>query len=1009
MSLTMAAYTFSVTKNSSDIYSSTSNYDSLIEEITTPSGLKLFRFENYRDDQNYLIAPGYRYVNFNGQLLNPSWVDGVEPDSHYLSEFGTADTAYLGDINEEAEVIVQPPFSMNSHDYFINGAGNNDSIIYLQTKAEVSSLKYNTLGISLLSTLGGDLMISGLSQFEFLDHVICLPSGSATNNSFWAASYTEGPGSNPSRSTDNLDNTVVLRDYTFQENESIDFYNGVDLLVLSGIKSDTANLVSLDSSSWSLLQTNGDTVTFSNLEYIQFQDTAFALYDNGTKNEVPWNNYNLNSATSISQTCIPLNDGDASFSISGSPSIGEIISAIKNSDDPDGNGAFSYSWEASSDGTSWAAIGSREQLTIEAAQQGQQIRVSVNYTDAEGFSESVTTSAVSVAVPIVETGQNNNDDPDLSEVDADPSSTVNQDDNSDQPTEDTQTSDQPAEDTQSSDQPAEETDIFVEETESSAAQLITARLSGSVINLQFSKELKATNPTESKFTITASGKPIGVISTLTLASDGLVKVELDTNIQSNKSVELEYFDLEGDQTSGVIESADGVDVASFNTKVSNFTVDDIAPEVVEAVAEDTTVLVRFDEVLDQGSNADVKAWKLHENGKKVKIESTEIISETLIELGLSKSIDFDSNITLSYNDPSKDQEQGVVQDEGGNDLKTFKKITVENDTIPPAEPLTYSMIEVDGEELLMSFDKELSDTSPAKNSFRVFVNDKKNKVTQAEVFPDERSVVLTLSKPVSAKDSVTLTYTDAAGDNKNKVVEDEYGNDLEGFIQEPVKNNTGKANILAIDSAECDGDTIQIQLTDDIAATIPSPKRFKVKVDGKKQKITSVSTDAEEGIVTLNLKKEIEPGKEIILDYKALATDQRKGVVEDTDGNDLETTKAIVVSNDVLDETPPQLNDVFVEDNRLTIQFDEIISGGTLAKGKFKVKVDNKKAKILSAFIDEEESEVILELKPRAGIDAESEVLLSYTDPKKDQNAKIVQDLFGNDLATFRDVFVEIV
>ncbi len=317
------------------------------------------------------------------------------------------------------------------------------------------------------------------------------------------------------------------------------------------------------------------------------------------------------------------------------------------------------------------------------------------------------------------------------------------------------------------------------------------------------------------------------------------------------------------------------------------------------------------------------------------------------------------------------------------------------------------MIEVDGEELLMSFDKELSDTSPAKNSFRVFVNDKKTKVSQAEVFPDERSVVLTLAKPVSVNDSVTLSYTDPAGDNKKKVVEDQYGNDLINITKDSVKNTTVKANILAIDSAECDGDTIQIQLTDDIAATIPSPKRFKVKVDGKKQKIKSVSTDAEEGIVTLNLKKEIEPGKDIILDYKALGSDQRKGVIESTDGNDLMTTKGVVVSNDVLDETPPQLNDAFVEDNRLTIQFDEIIAGGNLSKSKFKVKVDNKKAKVISAVIDDED-QVILELKPKANIDADSEVLLSYTDPKRDQTSKIVQDLFGNDLESFRDISVEV-
>ena len=551
--------------------------------------------------------------------------------------------------------------------------------------------------------------------------------------------------------------------------------------------------------------------------------------------------------------------------------------------------------------------------------------------------------------------------------------------------------------------------------ESFAPQLITASLSGNVINLQFDSELKSTNPSASKFTITASGKPIGVIAALTYASEGLVKIELDKNIQINKTVELEYLDLIRDQEIGVIESVDGEDVASFTTDVSNRTVDNLSPLLVEASAEDISVQLRFDEALDQSSNPDVKAWQLHENGKKVKIQSTEVISETLIELVLSKSIKYGSEISLSYNDPSKDQDKGVVQDQWGNDVESFKKINVLNDTEPMAEPFNYSMLEVDGGQLIISFDKELADTSPAKNSFRVYVNQKINKVKQADVFTEERSVILTLATPVRFDDSLTLSYTDADGDNSRNVVEDEYGNDLQGFMQVPVKNNTLKETSLAFQSAECSGDIIEIFFNEEIAETIASVKRFKIKADGKKQKILSVSTTPDEGLVTLKLKKIIEPGKDIILDYKDLIGDQKRGVVEDKDGNDMMSYNGVEVMNESSDDIPPQLIDAFVEIdasagmNQLTIQFDEIISGGKLTKNRFKVKIDRLKAKVTSAVIDDEESVVILDLKPKAGIEADSVVLLSYTDPKNDQANKVVQDIFGNDLQSFANFITEVV
>ena len=54
----------------------------------------------------------------------------------------------------------------------------------------------------------------------------------------------------------------------------------------------------------------------------------------------------------------PVNDGQASFSITGSTKEGQILTINQSSSDPDGDdGNYSYQWQSSSDGISWQNIG----------------------------------------------------------------------------------------------------------------------------------------------------------------------------------------------------------------------------------------------------------------------------------------------------------------------------------------------------------------------------------------------------------------------------------------------------------------------------------------------------------------------------------------------------------------------------------------------------------------------------------------------------------------------------
>ena len=92
------------------------------------------------------------------------------------------------------------------------------------------------------------------------------------------------------------------------------------------------------------------------------------------------------------------------------------------------------------------------------------------------------------------------------------------------------------------------------------------------------------------------------------------------------------------------------------------------------------------------------------------------------------------------------------------------------------------------------------------------------------------------------------------------------------------------------------------------------------------------------------------------------------------------------------------------------MEFDSIIRNSKISKNRFKVKVDAKRVRVLSATVEQDDSYVELALKPKnlRTIDINSTVTLSYSDPKGDQKRNVVEDIFGNDLESFGGYRVEL-
>ena len=91
-----------------------------------------------------------------------------------------------------------------------------------------------------------------------------------------------------------------------------------------------------------------------------------------------------------------VDDGDAVFAINGNTQIGQQLSIEETTIDPDGTGTLSYIWQSSSDGTTWTQIGSNATYTLNSSEENKKVRTILDYTDTQGFSESVTTLSVDI-------------------------------------------------------------------------------------------------------------------------------------------------------------------------------------------------------------------------------------------------------------------------------------------------------------------------------------------------------------------------------------------------------------------------------------------------------------------------------------------------------------------------------------------------------------------------------------------------------------------------------------
>ena len=161
-------------------------------------------------------------------------------------------------------------------------------------------------------------------------------------------------------------------------------------------------------------------------------------------------------------------------------------------------------------------------------------------------------------------------------------------------------------------------------------------------------------------------------------------------------------------------------------------------------------------------------------------------------------------------------------------------------------------------------------------------------------------------------------------------------------------------------------------------------------------------------MVTLELTAPVTSSDDVLISYKDLKGNQKSGVIQDSYGNDLNNFKKYIVENNTTDLESPVLEDAFIEDNQLVMQFDELLSPGKIKNSRINLRADGKKVRVQSTELVEADTEITFDLKKPIPLDVQL-ISLGYKDPKRDQRNGVIQDEFGNDYPGINAMAVELI
>ena len=540
-------------------------------------------------------------------------------------------------------------------------------------------------------------------------------------------------------------------------------------------------------------------------------------------------------------------------------------------------------------------------------------------------------------------------------------------------------------------------------------QSVAMSTDGATITLTYDEILDGdSGPATANFQIMVQGERRDV-STATVTGK-TVELRLASAITTGQTVTVTYNDpTVGIDDLNAIQDRAGNDAASLiNAGVTNTSEvsDSTAPKFVRAVmsSDGRSITLTYDEVLDDGNRPGTTDFTVTVDDVSAEPSQVSLSGRTVL-LQLGTGVQSLQDVSVSYTDPTGDDDPNAIQDVAGNDSTSLinqmvaNASTVLDEFAPEFQSATTSS---DGAKIILTYDEILdSANKPATANFEITVQGEARGASTVTVIG--KTVELGLGSAVTTGQVVTVSYTDPTdGVDDTNAIQDRAGNDAATLTAQDVSNDSGTADSTAPTFVRAvlasDGWALTLtydEVLDDVNE--PATTDFAVTVDGDSQAISTV--DVRDREVLLFLGGLVPSLKDVKLTYTDPSANNDANAIQDPAGNDAVSLvdQSVTNASTVLDERAPQFEDATTtsDGTKIILTYDEVLnSENEPAAGNFEIRVQGEPRDVSTVTV----SGKTVELGLGTAITTGQVVLVSYTDPTHgvdDTNA--IQDRAGND------------
>ena len=549
------------------------------------------------------------------------------------------------------------------------------------------------------------------------------------------------------------------------------------------------------------------------------------------------------------------------------------------------------------------------------------------------------------------------------------------------------------------------------------------------IELSFNEALDADNlpPLDSLVVTVGTAPDQTTVDVINIVADGNTLTLITSPvIAAGQTVSVEYTNPTSGNDENAIQDLAGNDAASFNTvDLPNGVINDSEQPVVDTASP---VLidaeVNADGNIELSFNEDVSTSNPLPADFTVVVDGTEIPVTDIVYDGNEIFLVTDPVITegqeveVTYADSTPGDGQGI-RDGSGNVLDGFDAVEVggvDNNSEQPAEDtvapvLIEAGVSADGN-IGLNFNEDVSTSNPLPADFTVIVDGSEVPVT--DIVYDGNEIILVTDPVITEGQEVEVTYADSTpGDGQG--IRDGSGNVLDGFDAVAVggvDNNSEQpaedtvAPVLIDAEVNADGN-IELSFNEDVSTSNPLPADFTVVVDGEEISVTDIIYDGNEIILVTD--PVITEGQEVEVTYADSTPGDGQGI-RDGSSNVLDSFDAVEVGGvannseqPAEDTVAPVLIDAEVNaDGNIELSFNETLDADNLPPlDSLVVTIGTAPDQTTVDVINIAADGNILTMITNPVITAGQSVSVEYTDPTPGNDDNAIQDLAGNDAASF--------